>query len=252
MKTKTILLGLLAVVFAIACKKNTSPPLVPTGTYLSKETSSVGTFTYNYDVQNRLQSVVFVSTDEAINQSWTLTVTSYDAQNRYVDALTDYTSPTQVDFRETTTYDANGNVLSKRYYNNTTGVLLNGSQIADYSVPNEVKVSYYNASNVLTSYTVYKYDGNNRTEYRNYNTAGTQISAVVYSNYDANKAPYSLYPTGYSIAPASKNNVGTQNVTNYSGVTTAYTYTYEYNADGYATKRTSASGAISTYEYIKK
>ncbi len=251
MKTKTILLSLLAVVLAIACKKNTTTP-VTTGTYLSKETSSLGTFTYNYDVQNRLQSVVFVSSNEAINPSSTLTVTSYDAQNRLVDALTDYTSPTQIDFRETTTYDANGNVLSKRYYNNTTGVLLNGSQIADYSVPNEVKVSYYNASNVLTSYTVYKYDGNNRAEYRNYNTAGTQISAVVYSDYDGNKAPYTLWHTGYTVAPVSKNNVGTQKVTNSTGVTTTYTYTYEYNADGYATKRTSASGAVSTYEYIKR
>lgn len=252
MKSKTIFLVLWAVVLAIACKKNTTTTPEATSTYLSKETGSVGSFTYNYDAQNRLQSVVFVSSNEAINPSSTLTVTSYDAQNRLVDALTDYTSPTQIDFRETTTYDANGNVLSKRYYNNTTGVLLNGSQIADYSVPNEVKVSYYNASNVLTSYTVYKYDGNNRTEYRNYNAAGTQISAVVYSDYDANKAPYTLWHSGYAVAPVSKNNVGTQKVTNSTGVTTTYTYTYEYNADGYATKRTSASGAVSTYEYIKK
>jgi hypothetical protein len=37
-----------------------------------------------------------------------------------------------------------------------------------------------------------------------------------------------------------------------TGAASTFTYTYEANNDGYVTKRTSASGSVNTYEYIKK
>ncbi len=94
----------------------------------------------------------------------------------------------------------------------------------------------------------YKYDANgNVIEEKSYNTtpanpAGTYSGTITYGNYDNKNNPNTSLP--FPSPYKAKNNVG---MITYSS-TDIETYIYEYNIDGYPTKRT-AGTQITTYEY---
>ena len=94
------------------------------------------------------------------------------------------------------------------------------------------------------------YDANgNQTEVKGYNTtaanpAGVFSGAIIYSAYDGKNHYNSSTPAAFLFPASIKNNAGT--ITYPSGTGN---YTFEYNIDGYPTKRIENGNLVSTFEY---
>ncbi|RZL66614.1 MAG: hypothetical protein EOO93_05455 [Pedobacter sp.] len=257
MKTK-ILIILCVVVFA-SCKKKQEPTPAPElKTYIRKQTTAnIGVYTWNYDGQNRLKEIVFVSANESSNKSHTYFVTAYDAQNRISEGKYDYNDPTAKDYRFKNTFNAAGKLERMQFYDDATGTA-DSYNITTY--PNDQQTIYnsYFANGTLSYCDVHTStsDMKNIADTKRYNGpngTGSLLSTTTYRNINSTIKDYSpLYPVGYGSSPLRINVSAVQVYTPTTGAEQTFTFTYEANADGYVTKRISASGAINTYEYIKK
>lgn len=257
MKTlKTVPFILLSIFIASCSKKDTSPN-TPTTTYISKQTfGSIGTYTWNYDAQNRLQNIVFVSSDEAANKSYNFIINGYDASNRIVDGLYDYVSGAVADVRFLNTYNAVGKIERVDFLDNATGNFASRTT-ATYPSAQQVMVNYIRSTGTVQYCDVYNLSADLKTivetkRYSGLNGTGSLISTTAYSGYTSIKNYTSLYPVGYATGPTSETVFANAVYTPAAGAAISYTYTYESNADGYVTKRTSAGGSVNTYEYVKR
>ncbi|MFA6278349.1 MAG: hypothetical protein WC622_16500 [Pedobacter sp.] len=254
MKTKILII--LCVVVITACKKKETEnvPKVEQKTFISKQVYTIGTYTWNYDTNNQLSTIVFASANEASNGSSTYIINSVNSKGAIVDALEDRVSPTLIDYRYVNTYNSEGNLVRTNFFNNATGASA-GYTTLEYLSNNQIKQTSFNASNEANQTAIYTLstDGKNVIEQRSYTSAGVLNHTYVYSNFDTKKTASSLYPKGYATSPFSENNFQSQSlILGTAGVPTNVTYTYEYNSEGYRTKRTSSSGVFDTVEYIKK
>lgn len=257
MKTK-ILTILCFIATTIACSKKHEPiPEVTLKTYISKQAFSEGIYTWNYDAQNRLKDIVFVSANESANKSHTYSVTVYDASNRISEGKYDYNDPTVKDIRFKNTFNAVGKLERTQYYDDATGTADSYTTIT-YSNAQQTIVNGFAKNGTLSYCYVYQLTGDlkNVEQFKSYNGVdgtGTLLSTTTFRNYNSTIKSYSpLYPIGYGPTPIFENVYAVQIYTTAAGVATTYTFTYEANADGYVTKRIAPSGASSTYEYIKK
>lgn len=252
MKTKVLII--LCVAILVSCKKNrNSAPTLELKTYLVKTVTVFGTETWSYDAQNKPLSMQFVSTLESSNPSYTYQINSLNSNGAITDAVYDYVSASNIDVRELKTYNNEGKLIRVTSFINATG--LSNSYTTYQYLTNEIRTTTYNASNVVTSSTLYTLsaDGKNITEIKNYNAAGGLKNRATYSNFDNKSNHTLLYPKGYGAGIISTNNyltvvyfnaeIGTTNTTN---------YTFEYNTDGYPTKRIMVGSNTDTFEYIKK
>lgn len=256
MKTKILII--LCIVVLTACKKNRNvEPVAEKKTYISKQTFSEGIYTWNYDAQNRLKDIVFVSTNESANKSHTYSITAYDAQNRIIEGKYDYNDPTVKDARFKNTFNVAGKLERIQFYDDATSAAETYTTVT-YSNAQQTIVNGFTQSGTLRYSYVYKLTGDlkNLEEYKSYNGVdgtGTLLSTTTYSNYNSTIKDYSpLYPVGYGPSPLRENVSAVNIYTPASGATQTFTYTYEANADGYVTKRITPSGTSNTYEYIKK
>lgn len=254
MKTKIILI--LCVVVLAACKKKETEnePTVEQKTYIKKFTYTSGEITWNYNAQNQLNTIVFVSANEASNPSNTYKVNSFNSKGAIVEATVDHVSPSITDYKQVNTYNTEGNLIRSELFNMATGATINYT-IIEYLANNQVRNTQYNQDNLVNQSTLYirSSDGKNVIEMRGYTSVGVLSYTYLYSNFDTKKTATNLYPKGYSTSSNSENNFQSQSLTlGTAGVATNQTFTYEYNADNYRTKRTSSSGTVDTYEYIKK
>ena len=253
---KPKLLTLIFIVAFAACKKKTiTAPPVTLKTYLSKQIlSNLGTYTWTYDSQNRLQNIAFVSTNEASNPSYNFVVTSYDASNRIIEVLYDYTNPTKLDVKRQNVFDSNGRLMTQTFINATNSVLQSSTAV-NYS-GNTLTLKNKNSDGIEQAPTVYTIstDGKNLIKSESFLRTGELTGTTVYANFDDKKNPASLFPVGYGFFfGVQTNNSATITFTDhFRNTTTPYNYTYEYNTDGYMTKSIAASGAFDSYEYFKK
>jgi hypothetical protein len=248
---KYIIFSLLLTSVLFSCKKDDEP--ASQKTYLSKEIfPSTGMRTWTYDAQNKLTNIAFASNNETSNPSFNFRVQKLDAADRVTEAVIDYNDVTKTDIKIVNTFNADGKMISETEYNAATLAQLSSWDIA-YTTT-EILMTYKNGAGVLQFNDVYTLstDGKNKIKWERTNASGVLQLRDVYSGFDDKKSPQSVFVPGWSIVPSNANNFTTDSLTNASGSTYGYTYTYEYNSDGYTTKRTSASGAVSTYEYTKK
>ncbi len=258
MKTKILIILCVAVLAACKKDKKENEPVVEQKTYIKKQTfHNIGVYTWNYDEQNRLKEIVFISANEASNRSITEKVIAYDAQNRILEMKFDYVEPTAKDIRSVNTYNAAGKLERMQYYDDATNVTTSYN-VAAYPNAQQTIINSYNNAGVLSGSTVQTLtsDLKNLAEIKYYtgvNGTGTLNSTTTYTNFDNTIKDYSpLYPVGYGFSPKRENVSALNIVTQASGATQTFTYTYEVNADGYVTKRINATGTFNTYEYIKK
>lgn len=248
MKTKILII--LCVVVLAACKKK-QEPMPELSIYLSKTTQPFGVSTFNYDAQNRMQTRVFLSSNEASNGSY-ISNYIYDTNNRVIERHFDMTNPTSPDYVYKNTYDAEGRVVSENYINKTTGALIS-SKTFTYN-PKTVLVERKDATGTLlgTDLITFTTDGKNYVKYESFGPSGTLYGTQAFSGYDDKKNFTVLFPVGMNIPALPANNYSTQFVTNNStGATATVNLSYEYNADGYITKRINGT-SVETFEYIKK
>ncbi|MNK28867.1 hypothetical protein D3C87_472520 [compost metagenome] len=252
MRTKILIL--LCVVMFTACKKaRNAEPVTDPKIYMHKLTTYIGTETWAYDTQNKPTSMVFASTYEPTAPSYTYKINILTNEGAVIDAVYDYVSASKPDIRELKTYNIEGKLIRTTSFINASG-LSEGYTTYEY-LPNEIKSTTYNASNIIISSALYtkSVDGKNIAEIKKYNGAGTLQSRSTYSNFDNKKSYALLYPVGYASGIINTNNYLTVVFYNASiGVTNTTNYTYEYDTDGYATKRVMDGSNADTFEYIKK
>jgi YD repeat-containing protein len=240
----------------MACKKSDTATPAAQKTLLSKADFSPagGIHTYTYDAAGNM--LTEVSTAGTSGVAFTTTFTNYDVMGRVTEYITDYVSAAYTDIKTVVSFNASGKI------DKILDFQLNGGALDDYytfEYPAGKQIrKYYTNANVLSGIAenTFSADGKNRIETKNFNNP-SNLSVLsntqAYSNFDTKKTRDLLFPYGYSLVEASENNfqtlTSTNNITN---VVTTTTYTYEYNSDGYFTKRTSSTGAVSLYEYIKK
>jgi hypothetical protein len=235
-----------------SCKKNDDNTIAVAPvqtTLLSKAIySSVGTYDYTYDAQNRLKTETY--SGNASNPAAVVTFTGYDSDGKLTGYTGHYTVAGYTDYNTVITYSSSK--PDKMFFYNVSGPLL--YYIGFTYSGTLVTQKQYSTTGAVTSTTEYTYsaDGKNVVQSKSYNSAGTLTSTTVYTNFDGKKTAEGLIPAGYSTIPANTNNWQTLSRTSSAGVVTGFSATYEYNADGYPTRRIADNGANIEYQYIKK
>lgn len=253
MLKKSLCFFILIIILVGCKKKDVIAP--PTNTYISKQTFyGTGIRTFNYTAQNQLQSVVFASENEAYNKSNSYTVVKIDATGKITEAVVDYIDAATQDINILTTYDANNRIILEKYTNTTTNATTNSVEYM-YS-GNQITTTSKNSSGNIQSISITSLttDGKNIDKIEYKNAAGVLQSTTTYTGYTTSKSYEPLYPVGYGNPSYSTNTYSKATIVNAStGASNTSDYTYEYNVDGYATKRTNTTtGNANTYEYVKK
>jgi YD repeat-containing protein len=227
-----------------SCKKNKDDIEPAHQNLLVKRTDNDGLiFAYTYDASNKMTG--YTQTSNAYNPAKNFTFT-YNSDG----SLATY-------------FESNSSLRGKCTYN-TDGTLANKKE---YSVAGAVETlvntyTYTYAAGVTTQAYVYAATGNGfrdeykydakgnvieQKEYSNTtpgNPTGTYSVTITNTNYDNQNNPNSCYPSSFIFPRVAKNNTG---ILTYNPGGTG-TFIYEYNADGYPTKRTQST-EISVYEY---
>lgn len=254
MKNHTKIICVLSLaILATSCRKDDEEIVAPTKTYLSKETlANIGSYTYNYDTQNKLASQQFTSLNETSNPSYTLTIKTYEG-DKIKTMLYDINNPTKQDYDIVNTYDSSGRLTTQIYYLVNTSTLSFRYQI-EYPTNLQQIVKRFNDLNEIYSTDVYNFDAarKNVIEYKRYGFDNALVYTYSYSSYGDKINSKTLVPAGFSTNVDSQNNYLSLIYTPATGAATTYNYTYENNPDNYITKRTAPSGSFNTYEYVKK
>lgn len=233
----------------------------PSGTILlSKLTvQNVGTTTtFTYDDQKRMIKAVSVFSNPKNNNTITFT---YNGEGRLVEYVKDYTDPVYEDSKTVIIYLTPGyDFVGADIYSMSNLSVPRSSLDFEFSA-NKITRINYKADGITASgkTEITLAEGANNTSaiklYKITSGVPTLLSTENYSDYDDKNSPDGFYPKEYKLLVSGiltsvnnyKNLKATDNLT--EEVFTYY-YTYEYNAEGYVTKRTSASGETITYEYI--
>ncbi|MGJ7033842.1 hypothetical protein [Niabella hirudinis] len=249
MKAKTIFLTLVAIaaVLMTGCKKDKTQPPSPK-TLLSKFITATSVTTYSYDENNRATRYTVNHGDPSADYTATYT---YNSSGQLADVYFD-NSGTTSDFKDSYFYNSNGQLTKIETYRVGDGIATMESKTeADYSTPGKVS-SYRTPSGgerkLVTEF--YLNAKGNIIRQLSYSTEGELQATTENADFDdKHVASESLPKTAYV---RSVNNYQKVTVTNPGSTPSIHTYTYEYNSDGYPTKRTTNTGLIFTYEYIKK
>ncbi|MEO7047777.1 MAG: hypothetical protein ABI091_20940 [Ferruginibacter sp.] len=235
----------LSLVFT-ACKKSKNEADNTHQNLLVKRTDSDGLiFIYAYDANNRMTSYTRNSNPYNPAQNYTFTYNSNGSLAEYFESNNH--------IKGKCTYNANGTIANKKEYSvsGTVETLVNNYTYAYAGGITTESYVYSGTGNGFRNEYKYDVNGNNIEEkaYSNTTTAdplGTFSGTITNANYDAKKNPNSSYPSAFLFPGSAKNNSGAL-VYNPGG---SETYSYEYNADGYPTKKTSVTG-VTNYEYIR-
>lgn len=251
-RSKTIFNTLITLWLCIAlaaCSKDDDNPPTEKQTYLSKTITSSSTTTYQYDQNNRaISSTVEFGSSPLSNYSSTYT---YNSSGQLTEWLIDYANSTD-NTKLVYSYNGDGKISETKTYvvSGSTSTLYR-TTTPGYATPGKISVMTLNEGDLMP-YKEYDYfldAKGNVTRQIQYSGLGSTLSTVEYLGYDDKNSPgLSIPRTNVTSSP---NNFSTHKSTDASGTITT-TYTFEYDADGYPTKRTSSSGVIITYEYIKK
>ncbi len=250
MKTLKTTFAILILLFAVSCSKDNEPTQEPVqeikDNRLIKEINEKTTKIFAYNGNNQLTKVTelgdlgFGITQSIENYTYTdgkITkktedftgsesfsfIYNYWYTNQKLSAVSVQKRINGINYDfQTLTYNYDTSNVIKQ-----TDERLNGDKtlaVIDLVNDNITSVSYY--TNVTFS-----------------NPAGVLNNTSLHTNYDNKKNPYlHLKSALYNFPISSSNNVGKYQSSN------TVNYTYEYNSDGYPTKRT-AGNVVTTFEY---
>ncbi len=206
--------------------------------------------TLTYDGANRLKT--FSRNSNAYNPSRYYTF-AYDAAGKLTDLLETADSTPGAATTDSThySYGADGKLAKKEYYRVWDPGSAELQHVYEYTyTPGKVDELYLTVSSGTGFRQVYTVnDSGNVTLIEVYtgvtttNHTGTFDGSITYSNYDNKRAIQESFPDAFLFPGNNANNVGAV-AYSWGG----YSYTYEYNEDGYPTKRVDG-GAATTYTY---
>jgi YD repeat-containing protein len=234
--------------FAVSCSSddNNSPVHEIRENRITKEVDENTTTTFTYNASNQLIKIIEIG-DLGFGTTQKVENYIYGTDGKVAEVVTDYTGSSSYGFKYAYSYNAGKlvTIIVKKYTG--SGIYDNFSQIFfDYNTPNVVERAEFRQDGTTTR-TVYSIANGNTTSYSVYtgvsaNTPNGQLSYTnIYSNYDAKKTPYAGLPLVFHEPYLFVNNPGQ---TQSSGSTV--NYTYQYNDDGYPTKKTMSFNSTST------
>ncbi|SFH33883.1 hypothetical protein [Pedobacter insulae] len=246
MKVHTAFPVFIALLFVLTpgCKKGNNPQ--PKTTLLAKSITSSQTTTYQYDANNRAIRADVVFTNPVNNYSGIYT---YNNSGQVMEVLYDAAGD---DIKNVYSYNGNGQISKIETYTVSAGLAtFNSKSEGVYTTPGKISVYETPYGGTPYLYVEYFLDAKgNIAKQQSYDQTGAVIVTTENSDFDNKPAPsLSIPKTGFA---RNVNNYGTVTVTPPAGNPSTSTYTYEYNNDGYPVKRTTNTGSIITYEYIKK
>ncbi|WP_108424443.1 hypothetical protein [Flagellimonas amoyensis] len=248
MKTiKSLFFTTLSAILLVSCSKDDDGGNQPLQTLLSKRITDSETLSYTYDSNNRATGY---SSENPVGENNYSVTYRYNSSGQMVEA--NYTTTSGTYTKIVYLHNNNGQLTQIETYMVTAGVAtLESKSEADYSTTGKVSVYRTTLSGTPYLNTEYYLDPNgNITSQLSYDASGLLIVTSVSSNFDDKKTASASLPDE-SFA-RNKNNYGTVAVTPTGGSSNISNFMYEYNDDGYPTKRTSNVGSIVTYEYIKR
>lgn len=241
----------LIAVLSFSCGKDDDGPApAQLQTCLSKIITGSSTTTYQYDQDNRVvSSTVEFSSSPASNYSSTYT---YNSSGQLIEWMIDNANSAD-NTKLVYSYNESGKISeTKTYVVSGSNSTLYRTTTPNYATSGKISVMTFNEGDLMP-YLEYEYfldTKGNMTKRIQYSGLGSTLSTDEYVGFDDKNAALLSIPK--TNVTSNVNNFLTLKQTNSSGTVTNTTYTHEYNAEGYPTKRTSSSGAVVTYEYIKK
>lgn len=248
MKTIKDLFLLICLATLISCGKNDNPQ--PVKTYLTKLTNSNGSTTFAYNAENGLVSTTFTATDGTVTtQTYSdFNTAGFPAKSTIVQTGETSTKEMEYDgqnrLRKITVREA-GAIYKTTEYTYTA---------------NTIEYSNYNSSGGFWGRYVYTFDAQgNVSGYDVYNSSNTLTDRINCNAYDNKKSLKEFYyhEDTRPFTSFSTNNIAEMQSVSGGADTYTHTYTHEYNADGYPTRRTlkiipTGFETTVTYEYIKR
>lgn len=243
---KNLFIVIIASLLLFSCRKKDKVEPMPQHNYLKTEVlqifSGVVTYTvtsnYQYDAQNRISSIDEVSTDTTRYANCKTSNFVYNADGTRKSCEVRYTYP-PINYadRYEYIYDASGRLVEVQNKNIETNAI-RARYTYEYA-GNTITKRYLSPVGVATQTDVYTLNGNNIVQIKYYNGAGANTSTHEFSNFDTKPNAYKMRNADAQEPTQSINNYRTSTSTIIStGVETNAKYAFEYNADGYPTKRT--------------
>lgn len=242
-----VVTAMLCILLVSCTKKKGPPPGSVPQTLLVKTVTNTQTTNYEYGADNRVTKFTAVFPDPANNYSGIYT---YNPSGQLTEIF--YDSDATDDTKNIYTYDGSGRIATVETYVISGGVAQPDSKVeADYSTPG--KISVYTTRLGETPYlsVVYFLDAKgNIARQLSYNPSGLLTVTTENSDFDdKHAANLSIPRSGFA---RNSNNYRKVVVTVPGGSPSTATYAYEYNPDGYPTKRTTNTGGVISYEYLKQ
>lgn len=249
------LLVLLMAVFAVSCSSDeAAAPFEVRENRLLKEIGENTTKTYTYNANNQLIKITELG-DLGFGTTQSVENYTYGADGKVTEVKADYTGASAFGFKYLYSYDSSGRIfaVSVKRYTGSSGYSNFSVIYFDYTNPNTIERYESRVADPAASLTYYDIANGNTTGYTVYtgvtaNTPnGVLNSTTLYSNYDTNKTPFEGLPL---LNHEPKLSVNNPRQTQSSG--SVVNYTYEYNADGYPTKKTTAfngNSSVVVYQY---
>jgi len=260
---KKVVLFLSIMAGMTACKKDNAPAdkPAPKNTYLKSEVIDVfnGTTTYTlsstytYDSQNRVSGIVETSTNTSISPNRSSTNFVYNSKGKLESFQGQYISGgTTYAYKYTYIYTDAGIVQEMTTTNLATNII---TQRNTYEYTNNGLIyRFVQPSGTVSQTSIFTFNKDNVAQIEYKNQSGTTVSIQNYAGYDTKPNPLQMKWASIPDKLRSVNNCTTETRTITStGVATTAQYSYEYNADGYPTKRTdNASGRTAIWTYEKR
>lgn len=242
------LLTAICIIFSTSCKKDKESQRQDT--LLTQYITSSETTTYSYDDNNRATGYAV----ENIVPSYNYTAAySYNSSGQLTEVRYNPANSIE-DTKDVYTYNSNGQLMTmESFYVTNTYSSLFAKYEADYSTTGRVKLYRYSSAGAGIPFLNTEYILDNKgnvVQQLTYDTGGNLIVTTENADFDNKKLPsMSLQQTGFV---QSTHNYGKVTVTPTGGSSSVTTYVYEYDSDGFPTKRTASTGAIVRYTYVKK
>lgn len=243
-----LLLIALFFILAVGCKKDKGPQ--PVITLLAQSVTSSETTTYTYDENNKVTGYVVENIVPDYNYT---AVFTYNSSGQLTEVRYNPANSIE-DTKDVYSYNASGQLSTiESYYVTNVYSSIYAKYEADYGTAGKVSVYKFSSAGTGTAYlnTEYILDSKgNVVQQLTYNISGNVIVTTENSLFDNKKAAGASLPqTGFV---QNVNNYGKVTVTATGGMPGVTTYSYEYDADGFPTKRTASTGSVIRYEYLKK
>ena len=258
------LISILTVAFLItACSK--SDDEVETQkqvkTYLKSEVIDVfngtTTFTlssnYTYNSQNQIIGIEETSSDTYYSSDKSYTNFVYNSQGKLESYQLEYTvNGTTYNYKNTYIYSPESVVQEITTTNLATNTITQRNSY-EYTT-NGLIFRYIQASGTVGQTNIYTYNGDNISQIEYKNQSGTTVQIQNFNGYDNKPNPFQLKWASVPDKLRSINNCSSEvRTTSSTGAVTTTQYSYEYNADGYPTKRIDiTSGRTATWTYEKR